>query len=176
MKLFFRLIWLVLSQRWRTRCSIMGPVDTTLRVYPNDLDVFTHVNNGVYLTYADLGRTDLLLRSDAFGKIRKKGWYPVIAGATVEFRKSLKLAQRFTICTRVLGWDDKAVYMEQIFTHGESTVARAMIDARFISLRGDRVKNDELFSLLGVDQPSPELPNALKQWIQARKDANVNTH
>jgi acyl-CoA thioesterase FadM len=47
----------------------MGPAETTVRVYPNDLDIFLHVNNDVYLTYADLGRTDLMLRSNIFNLI-----------------------------------------------------------------------------------------------------------
>lgn len=173
MKLFFRLIWLLLTQRFRPRCNIMGPVDTTIRVYPNDLDIFMHVNNGVYLTYADLGRTDLLLRSNTIGKLRKKGWYPVMAGASIEFRQSLKLGQRFNIRTRVLGWDDKSVYMEQLYTRKNNVVARAMIDARFLSLRGDRVNNDELLRLLGIDDASPELPEALQMWIVARRKAST---
>lgn len=72
MKLFLRLVWLILTQRWRSRCNILEPVDTRLRVYPNDLDVLLHVNNGVYLTYADLGRTDLMLRSGTLKKNSKK--------------------------------------------------------------------------------------------------------
>lgn len=152
---------------------IMGPVDTTMRVYPNDLDIFMHVNNGVYLTYADLGRTDLLLRSNTIGRLRKKGWYPVMAGASIEFRKSLKLGQRFSIRTRVIGWDHKSVYMQQEFTRKKRTVARIMIDARFLSVRGARVSNDELVALLGIEGPSPELPEAFQLWITARREAEI---
>ena len=63
MKLYLRLLLLLLTQKFRDRCTLTGPATTTLRVYPNDLDIFGHVNNGVYLTYADLGRTDLMLLS-----------------------------------------------------------------------------------------------------------------
>lgn len=173
MKLILRLIWLLISQRFRSRCHVLGPVETKVRVFPNDLDVFFHVNNGVYLTYADLGRTDLILRSNTLGKLLKKGWYPVIAGATIELRRSLKLGQLVTITTRVMAWDDKSVYFEQVFTRDETLVARAFIDARFLSLRGERVPNDKLLKLMNIEHPSPELPNALKHWIQARKHGNM---
>ena len=169
MKLYFRLLWLLLTQRWRSRCSILGPVDTQLRVYPNDLDVLLHVNNGVYLTYADLGRTDLMLRSGNLQKINKKRWYPVAAGVTIEYRKSLKLGQVFTIRTRVLGWDEKSVYIGQDFIRKNTTVAKAMIDARFISSSGKRVDMDDIVELFGVEHPSPELPPALRQWVESRK-------
>ncbi|MFK8083518.1 MAG: acyl-CoA thioesterase [Granulosicoccus sp.] len=174
MKLFFRLIWLVLTQRWRPRCNVLGPVDTKVRVYPNDLDVLLHVNNGVYLTYADLGRTDLMLRSNTLAKINKKRWYPVAAGATVEFRKSLKLGQVFTITTRVLGWDEKSVYMGQEFTRNNDTVAKIMIDARFVSSRGERISTDKILKLLDVNQPPPKMPPALLQWIDSKKTVSAS--
>lgn len=173
MKLYLRLLWLILSQRFRSRCHVLGPVDTTLRVYPNDLDALLHVNNGVYLTYADLGRTDLLLRSDSFGLIRRQGWYPVAAAASIEFRKSLTLGQVFTIRTHIMGWDDRAVYLCQEIIRNEATVAKAMIDARFLKKTGGRVGTDELIQLLGIDTPSPELPPMLTQWIDSRRNANA---
>ena len=151
----------------------MDPVDTAVRVYPNDLDIFMHVNNGVYLTYADLGRTDLLLRSNTLGKLRKQGWYPVMAGVSVEFRQSLKLGQRFNIRTQVVGWDDKSVYMSQVFTRNNKLVARAMIDARFLSVRGTRVSNDDLLRQMGIAGASPELPEALQLWVTARRKAGA---
>lgn len=83
----------MITQSFRRRVDIMGPARTTVRVYPNDPDIFLHVNNGVYLTYADLGRTDLMLRSNIFKLIRKQGWYPVVAAETIQFKKSLKLGQ-----------------------------------------------------------------------------------
>ena len=81
MKLYLRLFWLVITQSWRERCTMIGPCDTHMRVWPTDLDVFMHVNNGVYLTLMDLGRTDMMLRSGMFGPIRQQGWYPVVVGA-----------------------------------------------------------------------------------------------
>jgi len=173
MKLLFRLFWLILTQSRRSRCSIMGPVDTELRVYPNDLDIFMHVNNGVYLTYADLGRTDMMLRSDVFNLIRENGWYPVVAAETITFKKSLKLGQRFTMTTRILGWDDSAIYMEQVFTRSGTLIARALIDARFLSRAGGKVSTAELYELVGVSGESPALPDSLTLWIESNKAANL---
>jgi len=171
MKLYFRLFWLLLTQRLRSRCDVMGPVDTTIRVYPSDLDIFMHVNNGVYLTYADLGRTDMLLRSNTLGKLRKRGWYPVMAGASVEFRKSLKFGQRVTVRTRVVGWDERSVFLQQTFLRKDRVVATVMVDARFLSLQGARVSNQELLKLLGIDAPSPALPAEFALWLSARNAA-----
>lgn len=107
MKLFLRLFWLLITQSTRSSCELTGPVKTTLRVYPNDLDINGHVNNGVYLTYADLARTDLMLRSGSFKPILKNGWYPVVVAETIRFYRSLKVCQRFEIETSVIGWNDR---------------------------------------------------------------------
>lgn len=169
MKLLLRLIWLLLTQSRRSRLDIMDSADTTLRVFPNDLDIFLHVNNGVYLTYADLGRMDLMLRSGTFHQIRKRGWYPVIAAETIQFKKSLTLGQRFSINTRVAGWDDRALYIEQVFTHGDSLVAHAFIEARFLAKNGARVELGEMLDFLGIDRVSPTIPDSFQRWIAARR-------
>lgn len=145
----------------------MGPAETTVRVYPNDLDIFMHVNNGVYLTYADLGRTDLMLRSNIFNLIRKQGWYPVVAAETIQFKKSLKLGQKFTITTRILGWDEKSIYLEQRFTRDADWVATALIDARFLSKKGGKVTPKQVYDLVGYEQAAPQLPEFVHRWKES---------
>lgn len=169
MKLLFRLFWLILTQSRRSRVDILGSATTQLRVWPNDLDIFLHVNNGVYLTYADLGRTDMMLRANAFHPIRKKGWYPVAAAASIQFRKSLKLWQTFTITTRVAGWDDMAVYIEQVFERQGKVYATALIDARFLSTRGERISTKQLFELLDMDDEERDIPEHVQTWIASNR-------
>ncbi len=169
MKLIFRLIWLLLTHSRRGRIDIMDSADTPFRVFPNDLDIFMHVNNGVYLTYADLGRTDLMLRSGTFHKIRKRGWYPVIAAETIQFKKSLTLGQRFSINTRIAGWDDRALYIEQVFTHGDTLVAHAIVEARFLAKAGGKVSLAELLDFLEMDHESPVMPQPIQRWIASRR-------
>lgn len=135
---------------------------------PNDLDVFLHVNNGVYLTIADLGRTDLLMRSDTLGEMRRRGWYPIVAAETIRFRRSLRLWQRFTVITRVLGWSERAVYIEQRFetTDGEE-VAHLLVDARFLARGGGRVAARELLDTMQIVDESPALPPWVARWAAA---------
>jgi len=156
----------VLSQSRRSRCELIGPCVTHFRVLPNDLDVFLHVNNGVYFTIADLARTDLLLRSDVFHRVRKNGWYPVVAGETIRFRKSLKLWQRYSISTRVVGWTEKSIFLEQTFSSSDTFIARAVIDARFLSRKGGVVTPTELLDFIGYDEESPVIPEWIENWAE----------
>ncbi len=169
MKLFLRLLWLILTQSRRPRLDIMDTAETPLRVFPNDLDIFMHVNNGVYLTYADLGRTDLMLRSGTFSRVRERGWYPVAAEASIRYRKSLTLGQRFVIRTRIAGWDDRAIYLEQDFMQGDTLVAQAFIDARFLVKGGGKVSISELLDYLKIDPQAPEVPVAMQRWIDGKR-------
>ena len=88
---------------------------TNFITLPTDLDINRHMNNGVYFSIMDVARFDMLVRNGVWAIMREKGWYPVVASETITFRKSLSLWQRFTIESRILGFDDKAVYVEQRF-------------------------------------------------------------
>ncbi len=167
MKLFFRLIWLILTQSRRSRCHMLTPCETHFRVLPNDLDIFFHMNNGVYLTLMDLARTDLLLRADAFYRIKRKGWYPVIAAESIRFRRSLRLGEKFTITTRVLGWDDKSIYLDQVFSSKGKPIAHAIVDARFLARKGGKIMPEQLLTALEIPDPSPVLPEWISHWQQS---------
>lgn len=175
MKLYFRLLLLLLTQSKRTRCTIFGPAETQFRVLPNDLDAFLHVNNGVYLTLMDLGRIDLLLRSNTLSALRKEGWSPVLAAETIRFKKPLRLWQRFSIVTRVLGWDENSVYVEQVFTSKGVVVAKAVVDTRFLSKGGELVSSEKLINFLNITTPSPELPDWVQNWIHSNKQIPTET-
>lgn len=164
MKLFLRLFWLLITESIRSRCQLTGPVTTALRVYPNDLDVNGHVNNGVYLTYADLGRTDLMLRSGAFKPILKNGWYPVVIAETIRFKRSLKLFQRFDIKTSVVGWNERDFFLQQQFYRNGTLYAGAAIKARFLSRKGGSVAVDDVLEAVGFDQTRPSLPEWVSDW------------
>lgn len=175
MKLYLRLLWLLLTQSRRSRCSLVGPCETTLRVYPNDIDIFGHVNNGVYLTMMDLGRTDMMLRSGIFGKIRVAGWYPVVASETIRFRRSLKLGQRFSIHTSVAGWDDKSVFLLQQFVRSGEVVAEAAVNARFLARTGGSVATADLMSVLEYKAEAPVLPAWISDWQRSVDDMSMSS-
>lgn len=138
-----------------------------LRVLPTDLDILKHVNNGVYFSLFDLGRFDLLMRSGMWSTFAERGWYPVVAAETITFRKSLTLWQRFTVETRILGFDEKAFYLEHRAVVKGEVYTRAFIRARFLKKSGGTVGVDELLEAIGHD-PARDLsvPDWLVQWGQ----------
>lgn len=138
----------------------------SFRVLPTDLDIFGHLNNGVYLSIMDLGRFDLLRRSGAWPKLVKAGVYPVVANETISFRKSLLPWQRFTVESRIVGYDEKAVFMEQRFVVGGEIYAKALIRGRFLRKAGGVVGLGEIIELTGADASALVVPEWAERWAE----------
>jgi YbgC/YbaW family acyl-CoA thioester hydrolase len=163
MNLFLRLLLLLFTAWLRPRCDALGPARKRFIVWPPDLDVLGHVNNGVYLSMLDVARVDMMLRSGMLGLLRRHGFYAVVAAQTIRFRRSLRLFQSFEVETKVIGWDEKAFLLRHQFLRAGEVVAEAVVRSRFLKRKGGGVSSQELLELLGRTGPSPALPD----WIQA---------
>ena len=167
MNLWFRLVWALLS--WRSRGPLpwqqMG--SRPFRVWPTDLDIFNHMNNGKFLSLLDLGRFDLLLRSGLWQKLRKRNWYPVVVAETITFRKSLSPWLLFDLESKVIGWDEHSIYVEQRFVVKGEIYAQAFVRIRFLVNPRGIVTPAQLIEMLGGWQGTvPVLPEWIKNWSQ----------
>ena len=165
MNLYFRLLWLMLFGRRRAPCPPAGPCITPFQVYPNDLDIFRHVNNGRYFTLLDLARTDLMQRCGLASKLKANGWFPVVIGETMLFRRSLKLWQRFTVETTVMGWDEKSFFVQHRLESRGDLIGTAVVRARFLRISGGSVSCAEIAQLAGLPEHSPVLPDWVNRWV-----------
>lgn len=166
--LYLRMLWLFATARLRRPASLWDVLETRFRVWPTDLDVLGHMNNGKYLTIMDLARMDLMLRSGTWARLTERGWYPVVAGQTITYRRSLQPFERFRVRTRVLGADDRWFYLEQTFLTGrEGTVsAQAVVRARFLKKTGGSVEVEELYELAGRPAHDLEVPAWVTRWTE----------
>ncbi|QQP90319.1 thioesterase family protein [Skermanella sp. TT6] len=158
MNLVFRMVKVLLAALFGRRLDLMDESVLTFRVWPNDLDVNLHMNNGRYLTVMDLGRTDLMIRCGLARPILRNRWMPVLGEASVRFRRSLKPFQRFRLHTRVLGWDAKWVYMEHRIESMDGRVAAAATVRGLFKSPAGTVEPAEILRLLGRDTESPPIP------------------
>ena len=138
-----------------------------LTTLPTDIDILKHMNNGRYLSVFDLGRWDLLVRTGLLEEMNTHGWYPVVSSETVTFRKSLNLWQRFELETRLIGHDDRALYLEHRAVVRGEIYARAIIRARMLKRSGGAVDHDELFTALGYPEGLPDVEPWVHEWAAA---------
>lgn len=168
MHLILRTLLRLFMSRRRPSISIWGSGSVAMRVLPTDIDLALHVNNGMYFSLFDLGRLDLMVRSGVWSGMRRRRWSPVAAGETISFRRSLRLGQRYSLETRIVGLDERAVYFEQrAVVHGE-IYARAHVATRLVSPSGP-VTIDEIIAAFGA----PPADLVLPEWISAWRSDNA---
>ncbi len=160
---FVRIPFLVLRQSLAPLPPI-GPFETDvleLRVWPNDIDFNLHLNNARYLSLMDYGRVHLLARGGVLKPILKARWVPVVGAVWITYRRSLPLWAKFSLSTRLVGWDNRWFYMEQTFTGAEGLVAVGWVKG---ALRGKSGAIDPQLVMDHVepDIQSPDLSQALE--------------
>jgi acyl-CoA thioesterase FadM len=168
-------LWRTLLTIWRAKLAVRrrGTADPLIvgrlrvRTLPTDIDLLGHMNNGRYGSLFDLGRFDLLIRTGVWDTLREQGWYAVVASETITFRKSLQLWQRFTVETRLMGHDDRSVYMMHRAVVGGEVYAEMIVRARFLRKSGGVVRHDELFRALHRPDDLPPLPAWVAEWAVA---------
>lgn len=171
MNVIWRTLLVILRARLRVRRGrALAPTEVSrirLTTLPTDLDILRHMNNGRYLSLFDLGRWDLLTRTGLFDAMRERGWYAVVSSETVTFRKSLQLWQRFDIESRLMGHDDRAVFLEHRAVVDGEVYARVIVRARMLRRSGGAVTHEELFAAVGEPEGVPDVEDWIHDWSKA---------
>ncbi len=170
MNLYLRVLWMFLWVRWRSKLSLLNEYRSQHIVWPTDLDLLGHMNNGRYFTVTDIVRVELLVRSGVWKAMRKRRLYPVIAAESIQFRKSLKPFRRYEIRTRLLGWDDRFFYVEHRFTRSGTDHALAVLKVAIVG--ASRPKPVEVLREVYPDLPPTRMPSVVEQWNRSTKIAN----
>jgi acyl-CoA thioesterase FadM len=163
MNLWLRIIFVVIGSFFRRSLAPLGESVLTFRVWPNDLDVNGHMNNGRYLTLMDLGRVDLMLRTGLGRLALKRGWTPLVGSAMIRFRRSLDPFQSYQLKSRIIGWDEKWFFIEQGFERRGEAVAFGTVKGLLRGREGNIPTADVLRSL-DLNLPSPEIPEYIRMW------------
>ena len=163
------LVRLVITGLGAWRRPALGLYDESvvpMRVWPTDLDVYGHMNNGRYLTIMAFGRTDMLSRCGLLRESFRRRWSPLLGGATIRYRRSLTPLRRYQLRTRIIGWDHKWFYFRQRFTRGDEIMATALVKG-LVRHGRDLVPPTDLFALIGGPPEPPDLPTEVTRWIES---------
>lgn len=166
MNLWLRLILMLLTVWRRRRVSILEASSLRMTVMPNDLDFNGHVNNGRFLTLADVGRMDFVLRSGAARVAFRMRALPIVGDSLAKFRRDLKLFERFEIQTRLLGWDDKWTFMEHRFLRHGRVLGVVVIRGLFKGPQGP-IRPDDFVVAMGLAAAPPVLPGWVSDWSRS---------
>ncbi len=168
---FVRIPFLVLRQMVLP-LPRMGVLETDvipMRVWPNNIDFNLHLNNGSYLSVMDYGRLHLLARAGVLKPILKARWAPVVGAVWMTYRRSLPLFGRFELATRLVCWDERWFYMEQVFTGDAGLVAIGWVKGAL--LKGSvTVAPQQVMELVQPGIMSPPLPESIQIWNELTRE------
>ena len=94
---WLRMIRIGISLIGKPRVDVFATTRVRIRIWPNDLDANLHVNNGRYLTLADLGRIHWFVRTGVYQSAKRHGTMPVVGDAIAKYRRELKAFQAVDI-------------------------------------------------------------------------------
>ena len=164
MSIWLRFFWVVISGFFKKPLTMDDVSILHQRVWPDELDINVHMNNAKYLAVMDLGRTDWIVRSGAWRLMRYEKMAPVVGGAMVRYRRSLTLFQRYELRTRLLGWDERWLYIEQIMECRDGGPACFAVQRTTFTKNGKLVPPAELAAKLGHDAAAMPAPDWTRTW------------
>ncbi len=160
-------------QKIKPSKHILDWVIARYRVMPWDLDANLHMNNVKYLKYLERGRVEQMIHTPWLQKMWTNQAKALVANTEISYVKEMRLFQKFKVETRVSSWDEKYIYMEQIFTYKHTVFTAAVIRMAVVHAKtGKRLSPTEVFKNLFGEEQSPPVPQSaqhLNLLIQAQR-------
>ena len=108
----------------------------------------------------------------------QKKWGSVLGSATIRWRLSLKIFQKYELHTQPIGWDNKWFYLDQKIISNGQVVAHAIMKAIFVK-KGGSIMAKDLVAMLADDNTSPESPplsEAILNWNKSEEAMRQEAH
>jgi hypothetical protein len=87
------------------------------KVTSRDVDFNLHMNNARYSRHADLVRYQALVETSYIATLRQldPSIVSVVSAISQKFRRELSWGQQYQIWIRIIGWDERHLYIEHVF-------------------------------------------------------------
>lgn len=175
MNLYLRLIWALLRCGRLPRIVPGDTIERTMRVWPNDIDINGHMNNGRYLTLLDLMIVEYFVRTGLARAALAAGWRPMSGGAVITYRKGLKPWQLYRLRFTLAGADAAWNYMRFEFAREDGTLCAAGYMKGAAVGREGLVPNVTSYARIGHAFTPRALPEAVTHWLAAESAVMVST-
>lgn len=159
-----------LAYRQNGRLDLTDLSEISLTANVNDMDNFLEMNNGRVLTLFDLGRNDFAIRTGLGAKLLKHRWGFVVAGSTIQYRKRVRLFDKITIKTRLVGIDERWFYMEQTMWANDKPCSHALLRTGVTNIKtGKVIDSQSVLDALGFSNITMPLDEWVLAWANADK-------
>jgi acyl-CoA thioesterase FadM len=135
---------------------------------PWDIDLWRELNNGRTLTLYDLGRIPLAGRVGLIGVLRRQRWGLAIAGASVRYRRRVRMFDRVEMRSRLVTWDARFMYLEQSMWRRDGECASHILYRAAVTGKDGIVPPDRVLEALGRSgHAAPPAPEWVEAWARA---------
>ncbi|MBA54062.1 MAG: hypothetical protein CMK89_06355 [Pseudomonadales bacterium] len=168
-----RFIVALYIQKIKPSRHLLDWVFVPYRCMPWDLDANIHMNNVKYLKYLERGRVEHMIHTPWLTEMTSRGFKALIANTEISYVKEIKPFQRFKAETRISSWDEKYIYMEQLFTYRKTVFTAAVIRMAMVNTKtGKRISPRQAFEEILPGVTPPQLPGSahhLNMLVQAQR-------
>lgn len=173
---FVRIPALAVRQHIRPlpRMGVLDEDVLEMRVWPTDIDINLHMNNARYLSVMDYARTHLLARTRVLEHILRSRWQPLVGAAWVTYRRPLPLFTTYTLTSRVVCWDERWFYIEQVFTSRVGLAAAGWIKGA-LRTRSGVVDPQSVIDGVAPGLVSPPMPEMIVEWNELTREKLLAT-
>ncbi len=172
MSLYFRLFWVWLRARSKSSIQMGETIELTMRVWPNDLDINGHMNNGRYMTITDLALIEYFARAGFIRYALRKRWRPILGGSIISYRRALKPFAVYNLRYSMICWDARWSYMAFEFLQDGRTMAHGFSKGAIIGSEG-YVSGADARAAMGINPISPKFPSSISSWIETESLMSV---
>ncbi|KAH8387006.1 hypothetical protein KR093_004031 [Drosophila rubida] len=132
-----------------------------------DVDIFLrHMNNARYIRELDFARFHFYTLNDLYARVRQRGGGAVQGASSVRYRRTIPIFHPYKIQTKIIWWDEKAIYLEQQFI----TLADGFV--RAIAMSKQCMTNcnvNEVFATYPEAAQKPPMSEELKLWLESNE-------
>lgn len=120
------------------------------------------MNNARYLRELDFARFHFYALTDLYKKIRQRGGGAVQGASSIRYRRTIPIFHPYKIVTKLVWWDEKAIYLEQKFITLTDGFVRA------IALSKQCITSCNVVDILKeYNAERPPMPEELDLWLQS---------
>ncbi|MCR9147577.1 MAG: acyl-CoA thioesterase [Rhodobacteraceae bacterium] len=164
---FIRMAWQVFKHRKAAPLALTGTHFSRHVCLPWDIDLWKELNNGRTLTIYDLGRIPLAIRTGLAATLRVNGWGLTVAGASVRYRRRVRMFETVEMRSRAICWDARFIYIEQSMWRASGDCANHILYRSAITGANGIVAPAQAIQAMGGDGQSPTGPGWVAAWIKA---------
>ncbi|XP_046354163.2 protein THEM6-like [Haliotis rufescens] len=132
----------------------------------NDMDFQWHMNNSKYLRNCDFARFIHATESNLYQTARWLGASMYMSGSNIRYRRSLQFLDVYRIHTKILCWDEKAIYLEQSFLRQKDSFVCAVCMVKMV-VAGSDCSPQKVIDVMQPGTKSPKPLPEVSKWIDS---------